>query len=60
MENKKTPAVKINFKGVAIGDGLIDPEHVSYCFILIPCVNIMHTCQSLKIVINVEFVLSVY
>jgi vitellogenic carboxypeptidase-like protein len=29
MENQGTPKVKINFKGMAIGDGLCDPATVS-------------------------------
>ena len=27
-ENMKNPAIKINLKGLAIGDGLCDPENV--------------------------------
>ena len=30
MANKNNPKVSINLKGLAIGDGLCDPEHVSF------------------------------
>ena len=29
LENQGTPKVKINLKGIAIGDGLVDPVNVS-------------------------------
>ena len=36
LENQGSPKVKINLKGVAIGDGLVDPVNVSYDVLLLP------------------------
>ena len=30
IENKASPKVKINLKGIAIGDGLVDPVNVRH------------------------------
>ena len=43
VENKGNPKVKINLKGVAIGDGLVDPVNVR-AVIIVDTVACCHVC----------------